>query len=168
MKKVLFLLAIVGMFACNQKAKTDTQNTASTATSAPSTEEHSHPKISDMIANPATANEAEVDPKKAAVIEFTEKIYQFGRVKAGTIVTHEFHFKNTGKHPLIIKNAQASCGCTVAEYPKEPIPVGGTGSIIAKFNTEGRNSMQAKYITVYANTIPSETKLAMEGDVYEK
>jgi hypothetical protein len=163
MKKLLFI-SFVALIACNPKNTPITDQTTSSTT--PTTTEHNHPKISDMISNPTTANQEEVNPKKAAVIEFEHKLYEFGRVKAGTIVTHEFKFKNTGKNPLIIKDAVASCGCTVAEYPKEPIPVGSGGSIIAKFNSEGRNSMQAKYVTVYANTIPSETKLAMEGDVY--
>lgn len=125
-------------------------------------------KISDMINNPATANSEEVNPKDAAVIEFDKKEFYFEKVKAGAIVTHEFKFKNVGKNPLVIKDAQASCGCTVAEFPREPIPIGGTGSIKASFNTEGRNSLQAKYISVYANTIPSLTKLLMEGEVSEK
>jgi hypothetical protein len=167
MKKFFIYVSILLCASCNQKnAQNTTTNTSEAATPTTENGDHNHPKISDMISNPATANEPQVDPKKAAIIEFSEKLYQFGRIKAGTIVTHEFKFKNTGKNPLVIKDAVASCGCTVAEFPKEPIPVGGTGSIIAKFNSEGRNSMQAKYITVYANTIPGETKLAMEGDVY--
>ncbi len=166
MKKII-LFASIAFFACQQKnTSTAADSSSTTAAATPSSTDHNHPKISDMISNPTTASVEEVDPKKAAVIEFEHKLYDFGRIKAGTIVTHEFKFKNTGKNPLIIKNAEASCGCTVAEYQKEPIPVGGTGTILAKFNSEGRNSMQAKYVTVHANTIPSETKLAMEGDVY--
>lgn len=168
MKKYL-IISISSLFlACNQKATTSSTETTQTSVTSAQNEGHNHPKISEMISNPVTAHQEEVDPKKAAVMEFEHKLFEFGRVKAGEIVKHEFKFKNTGKNPLVIKDAQGSCGCTVAEYPKEPVPPGGTGVIKASFNTEGRNSYQAKYITLYANTIPSETKLALEGEVYEK
>lgn len=167
MKQLIFSLSVL-VLACNQKpASTNTENTQTTTTTT-QREGHNHPKISEMISNPITAHQEEVDPKKAAAMEFEHKLFEFGKVKAGDIVTHEFKFKNTGKNPLIIKDAQGSCGCTVAEYPKEPIPPGGSGVIKATFNTEGRNSYQAKYISLYANTIPSETKLALEGEVVGK
>jgi hypothetical protein len=174
MQKSFYLLLVILCISCGQKnaiqntADSTASTTPTTTTTESSSHDHNHPKISDMISNPATANEEKVDPKQAAVIEFEHKLYEFGKVKAGTFVTHDFHFKNTGKNPLIIKDAQASCGCTVADFPKEPIAPGGSGVIKAKFDTEGRNSMQAKYISVYANTIPSLTKLVMEGEVFEK
>ncbi|MFZ4543161.1 MAG: DUF1573 domain-containing protein [Saprospiraceae bacterium] len=158
---VFFSIAI--LFSCNSKSNVN-QNSAQADKPAES-EDNS---ISDMISNPASYKDEKTDPKKAAVISFDNTIFKFSRVKAGTIVEHEFKFTNTGKNPLIIKDAIASCGCTVAEYPKEPIAPGASGTILAKFNTEGKNSMQVKYISVYANTIPNETRLAMEGEVYKE
>ena len=46
----------------------------------------------------------------------------------------EFLFVNTGKEPLIIEKCKGSCGCTVPEWPKEPIPPGGTGSIKVNYD----------------------------------
>lgn len=38
-------------------------------------------------------------------------------------------FKNTGSSPLTISNAVGSCGCTVPEWPKEPIKAGQSSQI---------------------------------------
>ena len=50
--------------------------------------------------------------------------HNFGKIKAGAKARHVFKFKNTGKEPLIIADAKASCGCTTPEWPKEPIKPG--------------------------------------------
>ena len=162
MYKLIIFFSLAVLFSCNSKPDAAQKSTATEATSTGGDE-----SISEMISNPATYTEEKTDPTKAAVIEFEKPSFKFPRVKAGTIVTNAFKFRNTGKNPLIIKDAVASCGCTVAEFPKEPIAPGEGGTILAKFNTEGKNSMQIKYISVYANTIPNETRLEMEGEVYK-
>ena len=161
MFRLLIPFCLFALISCNSKSGNSQQTTA------PENNSSGDKSISKMISNPATYGEEKTDPKQAAVIEFEQPSFKFPRVKAGTIVTNSFKFKNTGKNPLIIKDAIASCGCTVAEFPKEPIAPGEGGSILAKFNTEGKNSMQVKYISVYANTIPNETRLEMEGEVYK-
>ncbi|WP_431215578.1 DUF1573 domain-containing protein [Puia sp. P3] len=45
-----------------------------------------------------------------------------------------------------------SCGCTVAEQPREPIAPGGEGQIRAVFNSEGRTGINHKTLFVTANT----------------
>ncbi len=117
-----------------------------------------------LIRNPVTAD-LPLDTNKLARIEYVQDTYNFGEVLEGTVVEHTFQFKNTGKVPLTILNARSSCGCTVPEWPKEQIPPGGTGSISAKFNTEGKTKEQRKWIYVTANTYPNETKVLIEGHV---
>ncbi|TNF25305.1 MAG: DUF1573 domain-containing protein, partial [Bacteroidetes bacterium] len=72
-------------------------------------------------------------------------------------------FKNTGQGDLIITDAKGSCGCTVPEWPKEPVPPGGEGKIDVVFNSEGKSGQQNKKITITANTVPSMTVLAING-----
>ncbi|HOO09444.1 MAG TPA: DUF1573 domain-containing protein, partial [Cyclobacteriaceae bacterium] len=79
-----------------------------------------------------------------------------------------YSFKNTGEAPLIIQNAQPSCGCTVPEWSKEPIPVGGTGFIKAEFDSNGKPNIQNKTITVTANTWPKVTTLRFKAMVTPK
>lgn len=119
---------------------------------------------SDLIRNPATAN-MPTDTNQLARILFEEPEFNFGTVKEGDIVEHIFKFTNTGKVPLTILKCRSSCGCTVPEWPEEPIPPGGTGEIKAKFNTEGKSLEQKKSITVTANTYPNESKVVLKGMV---
>jgi hypothetical protein len=78
--------------------------------------------------------------------------YNFGTIKQGDIVTREYKFKNTGKEPLIINNAVGSCGCTVPDYPKEPIKPNGTGVIKVTFNSAGKMGQQDKTVTLTYDT----------------
>ncbi len=121
-------------------------------------------KVSAIIRNPVTANRVQ-DTINVAKISFTEKVYDFGRVKQGEKVTHTFRFTNTGRIPLIISDARSTCGCTVPKWPQEAIPPGEEGEIQVVFNTEGKKNRQKKPITITANTYPSQTTLYLEGFV---
>ena len=92
----------------------------------------------------------------------------FGTVNEGEVVEHSYSFKNTGEAPLIIQSAQPSCGCTVPDWTKEPIPVGGSGFVKAKFDTNGKPNAQNKTITVTANTWPKQTVLRFKAMVLPK
>ena len=117
--------------------------------------------------NPALNQVASVQETTgpAGAFEFQETEYDFGNVKEGTVVEHTFKFKNVGEAPLIIQNASASCGCTVPSYSKEPIPVGGTGEIQVKFNSDNRVGVQNKTITITANTKPAISTVKIKGTV---
>ena len=62
-------------------------------------------------------------------VQFAEMNHSFGTIDQDTENEKVFTFTNTGSKPLIIENAVGSCGCTVPEYPKEPIAPGSTGEI---------------------------------------
>jgi len=77
------------------------------------------------------ASFAQTGPK----IEFKEETINYGEVEKGKDDgIRVFEFTNTGDQPLIIKNAKSSCGCTVPEWPKEPIAPGGKGQIKVQYN----------------------------------
>lgn len=119
-------------------------------------------------ASPATSPStvAEVKPDgPLPTFEFTEENYDFGNIKEGDIVEHTFKFKNTGEGPLIISSATASCGCTVPQYPKEPIAVGEEGEIQVRFNSKGKPGIQNKTITITANTYPKINTLQIKANV---
>ena len=83
---------------------------------------------------------------------FQETEYDFGTINEGDVVEHIFKFTNTGKAPLVIVSAKGSCGCTVPEWPKEPIAPGATGEMLVKFNSNGKPNLQNKQVTITANT----------------
>lgn len=117
-----------------------------------------------IIRNPATAD-MPLDTNQLARMSFAEPVFNFGTIKEGDIVEHRYKFTNTGKVPLSILNARSSCGCTTPDWPKDPIPPGGTGEIYAKFNSDGRPGDQSKLVVVTANTHPNEIKLKLYGHV---
>lgn len=118
----------------------------------------------DLVRNPVSANQP-LDTNQLARITFEQTEFDFGEVDEGAEVKHQFKFRNTGQVPLVIQKARSTCGCTVPEWPDEPIPPGGTGVITAKFNTEGKTLNQKKDIRITANTYPNESKVALKGYV---
>ena len=78
---------------------------------------------------------------------------------------YEFTFTNTGPNPLIIQDAQGSCGCTVPKYPKAPVPPGATGQIEVEYKPGTQKGNQTKTVTLTANTEPNQTVLKINAMV---
>lgn len=100
--------------------------------------------------------------------KFGETAHDFGNINEGDVVEHTFTFTNAGQAPLIISNAAGSCGCTIPKWPKEPIPVGGTGEILVQFNSANKPGVQNKTVTITANTYPKISKLNIKALVAAK
>ena len=115
-----------------------------------------------------TATQSVVDPEKAPIMQFESESYDFGQITEGESVVYDFKFTNTGKGPLIISNASATCGCTVPEYPKEPVEPGQKGSIHVVFNSTGKSGMQNKVVTLNVNTLTGTQQLHLVGNVNPK
>ncbi len=92
----------------------------------------------------------------------------FGTIPEGRKLEVAFRFVNSGLRPLIIQRVQASCGCTVAEQPDEPVLPGKEGVIKASFNSEGRIGVNNKTLYVIANTRGSITNELHFSVVVEK
>lgn len=95
---------------------------------------------------------------------FDSKLHDFGDIKQNIPATYEFEFKNEGTAPLIINGAEASCGCTVPNYPKEPIMPGKSGKITVTYNAEKVGPFK-KTVTIDSNDPNSPTELRIEGTV---
>lgn len=154
MKKLVLSVLAAGMLlsACNQSKKT-TKTTDSAATQSSATSAGS------MVATPQA---------KGAIMDFEKPSFDFGKITRGDKVSYNFRFTNTGKSPLIISNAVASCGCTTPNWPKSPINPGESGQIMVVFNSAGKSGLQDKMITVTANTNPAQTVVHLVGEVLEK
>ncbi len=118
----------------------------------------------DVIDNPASADKK--SRSKQPEITFKSKVHDFGKVIDGEIVSYSYKFSNTGKADLVITSVHASCGCTVAEYPKEPLAPGEEGYIDVKFDSRRRLGFNHKEVTVMSNTVPNKTVLHMKAKVY--
>jgi hypothetical protein len=101
-----------------------------------------------------------------AAFAWDETVYDFGKIKLNEPVAHEFTFTNSGDEPLVIAAVKASCGCTVTEYTKDPIPAGGTGFVKATYNA-AKAGVFSKTVTITANTSESTVLLTIKGEVVE-
>lgn len=118
----------------------------------------------DLVKNPASASGG--DMKQVPIISFDATKHDFGSVIDGEKVNFSFHFTNTGNADLIIRHCQASCGCTVPEWPKDPVAPGEEGYISVTFDSKGKSGMVNKTVTIIANTIPNTTTLSISGEVH--
>ncbi len=98
-------------------------------------------------------------------VEFEELEWDFGEITQGDKVTHIFKFTNTGNEPLILNSAKGSCGCTVPEWPKEPILPGEGGEIKVTFNSKGKKGKQTKSVTLTGNTDPNPVRLLVKAQI---
>ncbi len=143
MKKIILgLIAVLAISACNNS---DVKNIVGT-----------------------DSETVQVDAAEAPVIKFEKEVYEFGKIEQGESVSYDFNFVNTGKSPLIIKEATATCGCTVPVFSKDPIPAGASSVIKVTFNSTGKEGLQDKVVTIVANTIPQNTEVHLIGEVLNK
>ena len=101
----------------------------------------------------------------STTVQMIDSAYNFGKVTDGAMVEYSYRFRNTGKRPLIVSSAVASCGCTVPEKPEEPIKPGETGFLKVVFNSKGRVGPVHKDITVTSNAYPKFPVLQLTGEV---
>lgn len=113
----------------------------------------------------AYTNVASAQIETGAKIEFKKETHDYGTVKFGENGDCTFEFKNTGNEPLIISNAKGSCGCTVPDWPKEPIAPGETGKITVHYDTQRAGAIN-KSVTINSNAINEPIKvIRIKGNV---
>jgi hypothetical protein len=78
--------------------------------------------------------------------------HDFGQVKAGQVLTHNFEFKNETKTVLIVKDVNTSCGCTISDVKKKKLAPGESTEIKVKFNSKGYSDQSHVTQYVYVNT----------------
>jgi hypothetical protein len=152
MKKIAFvLISAMALYSCGGENASEKEASLDT----------------DVVANPATAETESGTADNVDVPEFTfeKEVHDFGTIVQGEKVAYSFKFKNTGKGDLIITSAKGSCGCTIPEWPQEPIAPGAEGVIDVVFNSDGKSGQQNKKVTIVANTVPNTKVLAINGMV---
>ena len=146
MKLVFIIVCISGIIffsSCGQKQETAT----------------------DMVNIPATAGEG-IDKNNLPDMKFDEEVFDFETITQGEKVSHDFKFKNTGNKNLIIANASADCGCTVAEVPKKPVPSGEGNIIRVSFDSDGKHGMVTKEISIMTNCIPARRVIKIKANIF--
>jgi hypothetical protein len=98
-------------------------------------------------------------------ITFEKTTINYGKIKKDAEPLRKFSFKNTGNKPLLITNAQGSCGCTVPDYPKHAIGAGESAFVDVRYDTK-RVGPFTKTVTVTTND-GKQTVLTITGEVSE-
>jgi len=105
------------------------------------------------------------EPVGGARISFEEASFDFGDIIQGDKVEHIFFFENVGNEPLILSDVRTTCGCTVPEWPKEPIIPGQKTKIKVLYNSTGKMGMQTKVITVLSNSVSGAARVRIMANV---
>ena len=98
---------------------------------------------------------------------FETMVMDYGEIAKGSDPLRKFEFTNDGTEPLVIKSAKGSCGCTVPDYPKEPILPGATGAIDVRYDTQ-RIGQFTKTVTLTTNIDDQKIVLTIKGKVNQE
>jgi hypothetical protein len=82
---------------------------------------------------------------------FKETSHDFGKVKQGDVLDHEFVFRNAGGAPLIVEKVETTCGCTAVFVSEKKIGPGKEGKIKTTFDTRGYSGRMSRYIYIISN-----------------
>jgi len=149
MKRNLILFSAVALFTMNSTFAQESSKKVVKAKAVTKTE-----------ATKAVAPSAVDGPN----IIFETETIDYGTIEHNADGKREFVFTNNGTKPLIITNAQGSCGCTVPTWPKEPIAPGAKGVIGVKYATD-RVGPFTKNVTLTTNAAEPSKLLTIKGTV---
>jgi Protein of unknown function (DUF1573) len=103
--------------------------------------------------------------KKATdVAKFNSETIDLGNIKQAVPATATFIVTNTGTEPLIIEQANPTCGCTMGDYTKAPIAPGKTGTITATYNAMAGGPFD-KHLTVKFAGVDEVQSITLKGTV---
>lgn len=97
-------------------------------------------------------------------LELKEQKFDFGKIRQGHPVMHDFEIVNRGTAPLYIERVDASCGCTNPEWTTEPVMPGKSSVVKVGFNA-GAEGHFSKTITIVYNEGKTRT-VVISGEVY--
>ena len=100
----------------------------------------------------------------ADVAKIASETIDLGKVKQGVPATATFVVTNVGTEPLIIEQANPTCGCTIGDYTKAPIAPGKTGTITATYNAASASHF-TKTLTVKFAGVDEIKNIIITGDV---
>ncbi|MEZ5082996.1 MAG: DUF1573 domain-containing protein [Bacteroidales bacterium] len=166
MKKIVLTFSMVAFVMFGLIAQVAT----SKATDKPTAEEHKkNEQLRQQEMQQKTQEQqnqnAQANNPNAPVVTFDKLVHDYGDIEQNGDGRCEFKFTNDGKEPLILSNVRSSCGCTVPEWPRQPILPGQSEIIKVKYDTK-RVGVINKSISVYSNASQSPITLRIKGKVY--
>lgn len=102
--------------------------------------------------------------KNSGVAMFNSLTIDLGNVKLGKPATAIFEITNIGKKPLLIEQANPTCGCTITDYTKTSILPSEKGMVKAIYNAANMGSFR-KTIAVKFTGIDETQAITSNGEV---
>jgi hypothetical protein len=102
--------------------------------------------------------------KAEELVNFKEKVYDFGKIKQGVPVNHDFEFTNVSDKPVVIESATASCGCTTPTWPQAPVAKGKSDKVKAGFNAAAPGAF-TKQVTIKVAGAEQPLTVTIKGEV---
>jgi Protein of unknown function (DUF1573) len=99
------------------------------------------------------------------VMLFDTLIHDFGTIIEGERVVCYFDYRNAGGTDLLITAVEASCGCTIPDWNREPVGPGEQEHMKIIFDASGRIGAQLKSVTVRSNASNSLLRLTIKANV---
>ena len=90
------------------------------------------------------------------LMHFDTLVHDFGTIIEGESVVCYFDYSNRGEGDLVITGVEATCGCTVPTWSREPLKPG---------DASGRNGEQRKQVTVKSNASNDVVRLTIRAKV---
>ena len=159
---VLFLMGSVSFAQSEKKVKNDKKQKIEAKA-----DEKVEAKTDEKVVVSEEKNDQDVaDNQNGPEITFKETNHDFGNIEFKGNGSYEFVFVNTGNEPLILTQPKSSCGCTVPEWPRQPILPGESNVIKVTYKNTDRPGNFNKYVTVFSNALVNkEVKLHIKGTI---
>lgn len=121
----------------------------------------------DTLLNSGSSQEelSRVSPELKAT---EEPLWDFGKVREGDVVSHDFAIKNNSSSVMGIREISTSCGCTLSRIKKMIAKPGESTIIEVKFNSKGYKGKvkQFVYVTMQGEGIDKPVlRYIIEADV---
>ena len=109
---------------------------------------------------------AQAEPAYDATFKYDKRIHDFGTfLEKDGKVSHTFTFTNTGKTPVVISDVNSWCGCTTAQFIKEPIMPGKKGTVTVTYDPNSRPGKFSKEVVLNLNDGKAYTRIWVKGNV---
>jgi len=79
--------------------------------------------------------------------------WDFGQVKEGELLKHDFVLKNESEKTLTIRDVNTSCGCTVSKVNKKIILPEESTAIEVQFNSRGYFGAAKQFVYVHTDSL---------------
>lgn len=105
------------------------------------------------------------DAQGEPLMHFDTLVHDFGTIIEGESVVCYFDYSNRGGGDLVITGVEATCGCTVPSWSREPLKPGARDTLQLIFDASGRNGEQRKQVTVKSNASNGFVRLTIRARV---